>query len=256
MKKGALFILLIGVAAGIGFWIQRTYQPPRQAIPDPLTIGTSADYKPLEFEEQGNIKGFEIDLVKELAHRLGVTHELHNMQFDFLLLSLQQGSLHVIAAGLNATPERAEHALFSDPYITEDPLVVITKKEKAQEIQSFEDLYNRNVAVNEGYTAERYMQVYEPNISLTRFDSVSNGILALEANKVDAFVAGSHSLQAVFAEYESDHFHAFTIHDATEQIALAISQAYPKLRDEINRLLQEMRDDGTLSQLKSQWGIS
>ena len=255
MKKGALFVILVVFAVGVGFWIQRTYQPERESIPNPMIVGTSADFKPLAFQENNEIKGFDVDLIKEVAQRLGVNYTLKDMPFDFLLAQLQFNTIHVVAAGLSKTPERAEHVYFSDPYLIEDPLVVLVPAEKQGQVQSFDDLYNTTVIVNQGYTAEEYMKHFD-TIELLRLSNVPEAIMALDAGKASAFVTGAHTLQPIINEYGNDKFHTFRINDTTETLSLGISKQYPKLRDEINGILQQLHKEGIISQLKEKWQIA
>jgi len=256
MKKGALFLICIVFAIGVGFWIQKAYQPQRESIPDPLIVGTSADYKPLAFRDENNdIQGFDIDLTAEIARRLGVTYRIKDLAFEFLLYELQNTSIHVVAAGLSYTEKRAEQVTFTQPYMVEDPLVVVTTADKQEEIQDVSDLYHKTVAVNQGYTAETYITSFD-TITPLRLPSVSEAILALKAGKADAFVTASHSMKPVLQEYGGDDFAVFSVHNATETISLAVSQAYPKLHTEINRIVTQLQNEGILEHLKDKWQIS
>jgi len=255
MKKGALFVFLIVFAVGIGFWIQRAYQPQQQAIPDPLLVGISADYKPFTFREDNTIQGFEIDLIQEVTRRLGVSYELHDLTFEVLLMQLRANSLHVVASGLSSTPERREQVNFSQPYLIEDPLYIVTLADKHQEVHGIEDLYNKTVIVNQGYTAESYMQQF-PYISLLPLHNVSDAILALNAEKAYAFVTAAHTMKPVFEQYGYETFHVVPLQDVTETISLALSKQYPELQKAIDEIITQLHQEGFITQLKHTWNIS
>ncbi len=255
MKKGALFVILVVFAAGVGFWIHKAYQPQQESIPDPLIIGTSADYKPLSFYKNNHIVGFDIDLIHEVANRLGVKYDIRDMPFDMLLTQLQGNTIHLVAAGMSKTPERAKVVYFSDPYISEDPLIVVTKPDQQNAIQQFSDLYYQTVVVNQGYTAEAYMDSFE-NITLLRLPNVAEALTALEAGHAQAFVTAAHAMHPVIQERGADNFHTFAINNTSEAISLAISREYPTLRDEINTILKKLEHEGFIANLKEKWGIT
>ena len=256
MKKGTLFLILIVLAAGVGFWIQQMYKPQQAEIPDPLIVGTSADYRPLEFKDNNTIVGFDIDLISEIAQRLGVEYTIRDMPFDFLLVQLQSNTVHVVAAGMSETPERGEHVYFSEPYLVNDPLLVITPAEKQTEIVRFEDLFSRNVAVNQGYTAEQYMQHFEDKINIIRLPSVAEAIAALNVGRADAFITAQHTIQPILDEHKSKQWHMFALEDTTETISLAISKQYPKLKHEIDAIIKQLKEENVIKRLKEKWNIA
>ena len=91
-----------------------------------LVVGTSADFPPFSFVENDQIVGFDIDLIHEIGKRLQQQITLKNMPFGTLLPTLQLGQIQVIAAGLSATPERAQHVLFTSPYLDHNPFVIVS----------------------------------------------------------------------------------------------------------------------------------
>nr|6Y16_A Chain A, Amino acid ABC transporter, periplasmic amino acid-binding protein,Amino acid ABC transporter, periplasmic amino acid-binding protein [Thermotoga maritima MSB8]6Y16_B Chain B, Amino acid ABC transporter, periplasmic amino acid-binding protein,Amino acid ABC transporter, periplasmic amino acid-binding protein [Thermotoga maritima MSB8] len=82
-----------------------------------LLVGLSADFPPFEFvDENGNIVGFDVDLAKEIARRLGVELKIVDMTFDGLIPSLLTKKIDVIISGMTITEERKKVVAFSDPY--------------------------------------------------------------------------------------------------------------------------------------------
>ncbi|MEG1701249.1 MAG: transporter substrate-binding domain-containing protein, partial [Alistipes sp.] len=84
-----------------------------------LYVGTDAtEFPPFEYIENGEIKGFDIDLIKEIGKLLNKEVILKNIQFDGLIPALQTGKLDIIIAGMTITPEREKNINFSEPYYT------------------------------------------------------------------------------------------------------------------------------------------
>lgn len=127
LQKTSIFL---GAAFFLVFLFYSHYfskkQPIRVADESVLMVGTAAEFPPFEFIKNDEIVGFDIDLIKEVAQRLEKKLVLKDMPFTTLIPQLQNGSLHILAAGLTPTPERARVMLFTKPYLETDSLVVIT----------------------------------------------------------------------------------------------------------------------------------
>jgi len=165
------------------------------------------------------------------------------------------GNIHVIAAGITPTQERAQRALFTRPHLSGNPLVIISQKNNL--ITSIDDLAGKTVVVNEGYVADSYVSEY-PAINLIRLSSaaVSDGMLALESGRADAFITALHPMKPYFEKYDINNFSVTPIPNTEESSAFAISKHYPELRDYIQNKLDQMQNDGTLDALKKKWNLS
>lgn len=251
MLKTALVsaaIALIGI--GIYSWSQRAQN---RELATTLIVGTCDDYPPYTFQKDGQLVGFDIDLVNHIGKHLAKNVEFKNISFNLLLLELIRGSIHLVAAGISPTEERAKRVLFSKNYMYGSPFIVVSTQD--HRITSIEQCFGKRVGVNEGYTADHYVSQF-PEIKIVRFDAVPNGLLALSTHKIDAFVT-SHSSILPLLESQPDHGLVITpIADTGESCALAISKHYPELTKQINATLTELEEDGTLDDLRKKWGLA
>jgi ABC-type amino acid transport substrate-binding protein len=138
-----------------------------------------------------------------------------------------------------------------------NPLVIISQNiEDRTLIKTIDDLMDRTVVVNEGYVADSYMSD-QPGIHLIRLSSaaVSDGMLALESKRADAFVTALHSIKPYFEKHDQNNFSITPIASTEESSAFAVSKHYPELRDYIQMTLDRMREDGTLDTLKRKWNL-
>jgi ABC-type amino acid transport substrate-binding protein len=251
---------VIAITAGvIFFW--RFHRPacqPRTGAPTAalLMVGTNAEYPPFTFMRDGTIVGFDIDVVKQVAERLGKTVHIVDMPFNSLIPQLQTGALDVIAAGMTPTQERAQVVAFSQPYVTGTPLIVVSVPH-AKQVRTQEDLANESVIVNDGFTAEQHLATI-PGINLLRLPTVAEAFLALQNHKADHYVTARNAAQPFF-DLHKDKMSGFTVTDlpnTNETTALAVSPQKPELLAEIQRILTEMQEDGTLTDLKKKWNIT
>ncbi len=248
--------LLLGVLALIAIvWVRRTSD--YKALEKTLIVGTTADFPNFSFRDNENvIVGFDIDVVKEVAKRLSMDIDLQDRPFGTLLPQMELGQIHVIAAGISPTEERAKRVNFTKPYLTANPLLVVTLA-KNPKIASLEDLKGKDVIVNTGYVADLYMSKI-PEVKLIRLAKVADAINALEHGKGFAFVTATYSLKPYIKEKEkAESFNYFPIKETDEESALAISKKLPpEFAASVQKILDSMQADGTLDALKQKWGLA
>jgi ABC-type amino acid transport substrate-binding protein len=260
--------LLFGIAIALGIIITlgtvykkknagNTLAP---ASASTLVVGTNAEYPPFTYNDKGVVTGFDIDIVKEIARRLGKEVVLQDMPFDALMPQMQLGTIQVIAAGLTPTAERAKQVFFAQPHFGGDPLVIVSKKNGSRDnnnteiLDTVEKLRTKRIVVNEGFTADYYIS--QQNIpDITRLGTLNEGVLALQSNRADAFVTAQSAIKPFLATADGANFDVSVIPGTEENAALAISKKHPHLFEEIKRALASMEEDGTLSTIKSRWGL-
>lgn len=262
MNKTSLYVviaLIIATSAIIWYRAEKTIITAQTL--DTIIVGTNAEFQPFSFKENDTITGFDIDVITEVLKRLNKKIILKDMPFDALIPEIQLGNIHVIAAGITPTKERAQRALFTRPHLTGNPLVIITLLRQGFEgqapITTLDNLAGKTVVVNEGYVADSYISE-QPKINLLRLSSaaVSDGMLALESGRADAFVTALHPMKPYFNKYDSSNFSVTPIADTEESSAFAVSKHYPELRDYIQVTLDRMQEDDTLTTLKRKWNLS
>ena len=93
------------------------------------------------------------------------------------------------------------------------------------------------------------------SVQLRRLPSVADAIMALRLGQVDSFVTGRTSITRFLESPEGANYHTFIIPDTDENMALAISQRYPELAEELSNALCEMLEDGFIDQLREKWHV-
>jgi putative S-methylcysteine transport system substrate-binding protein len=224
-----------------------------QESTEPITVGMSGGYFPFTFVRQGELQGFEVDLMNAIGEELGREIQFETMSFSGLIGALEAGRIDTVANQITITPEREEAFVFSDPYVI-DGAQIVTREGNEATISGPEDLSGKSVAVNLGSNFEDLLRDL-PNadeIDIRTYESNIEQDTAL--GRVDAFVLDRVSSAQVIKE-------------SPLPLALAgqpfseIRNAYPfrddekgrSLRDEVNTALQTLRDDGTLTEISQKW---
>lgn len=261
MKKITFLALLTAMCITYFFYYQSNKE---NIISNNLVVGISPDYPPYaQIDlETGEIVGLEVDVIKEIAQRLDKNLIIKDLPFNSLIIELLSGQIDIIAAGLSPSEERKKTVLFSHPYIDNDNIIIVTKKSHPT-ITKLEDLYNKHVAVNIGYTSDSFLSKY-PEIQLIRLKYPSDGVLALNAGSVDAFATSQANFdsfleQSVFTEtkQEQDHdYQFFNLPMSADACALAYTKNNSKLQTEIDVAIDAMVADGTMGAIKKKWGFN
>jgi polar amino acid transport system substrate-binding protein len=219
-----------------------------------LVVGTETNFPPFSCKEHGEVTGFDIDLVKEVAKRLDKTIEFQDMSFEALIPQAQIGTVHVIAAGMTPTENRAEKVFFTKPYIIGDPLLIVAPVNRL-DVGSLEALkQGKRVVVNQGYTADLFMSTIE-GPELIRLETPAEAFLAIEQDRADAFVTASNTLVPFFKLHDAKAYEVTPIQETVEQTAMIVSKKYPALLEQIQTALDDIEADGTMLALKQKWGI-
>lgn len=247
-------IIIILLFLGLWTWIQVHKQPEERTLNNSIIVGTNAEYPPFTFIDNGEYTGLDIDIIREIARRLNKKLTIKDMPFDALLPDIQLGNIHMIAAGVSPSEERKNEVFFTKPYLGHDPLVIVTRYDKAP-LTSVGQLAYKDVVVNDGFTADLYLSPFD-DINLKRLPSVAEAFLALTSKRADAFVSAQSSLEPFFAQYDRNLFHVYPIDNIYDEYVLMISKRYPALYKEIEHTLENMHADGTIAKLLSKWNLS
>ncbi len=219
-----------------------------------LIVGTESNFPPFSFKENGQLVGFDIDVVTEVAKRIAREIEFKDMNFEALLPQVQLGAIEVIAGGMTPTPEREKIVSFTEPYIIGDPLVIVTLVDS--DTKDLEDLKKgKRVVVNQGYTADFYMSKIE-GPELIRLETPAEAFLSLQQGRADAYVTAKNTLAPFFKKRDAEGFERKIIPGTDESTALIVSKKYPELLREIQGALHQMERDGTMKNLKKKWDIN
>lgn len=238
------------IIALLTMWIIK--KPVEQIPPNSIFVGTNAEFPPYTFFKDGQLTGFDIELITLIAQQLKRPLNIKDMSFDGLVIQAQQGRIDVIAAGLTETPERAKRLLFTPAYITNDPFIIVSLRNK--NISHLSDLGGKKVVVNEGFTAERFMEE-QPNVTLIRLATVSEAILAITTGQADAFVTAQGAITPFLKQHTINTIVATPIPNTGDSIALAISRKKPELAQEITDIVTQFSNDGTIATLKQKWNL-
>ena len=211
---------------------------------DKIFVGTNAEFPPFEYLDKGEVTGFDIELVNELGKVMDADVKVLDMSFDGLLPALQMKKVDLVIAGMTATEERKKTVSFTQPYYTASQVIIV--KEGNNSIKSFDDLKGKKVAVMLGFTGDVVVSDME-DVKVERFNAAYAGIMALQADKVEAVVLDSEPAKnyvkqnpgLVLAEADAEQ----------EEYAIALRKNDKALLEKVEKALAEIKANGTYDAL-------
>jgi ABC-type amino acid transport substrate-binding protein len=212
-----------------------------------LTVGTDLPYPPFEYREGGELTGFDVEIMNEIASRIGLEAEYVDSPFDTIFTDLANGQFDVVISGATITPEREEQINFSEPYFNSLQALVVSDD---SDIASFDDLGDGDaVSVQSGTTGEIWAEEnLGPNgVEIRAFPEYPPVYNALEAGQVDGVVYDESS--AIPETFNRPGLEVVDTVDTGEAYGIAVDPANEDLLDAVNQALQDMVDDGTYDEI-------
>ena len=216
-----------------------------------MTFATEGTWSPWTFHnEAGDLTGYDIEVARAIAERLGVEAEFAEGEWDGLLAGLDSGRYDTMANGVSVTDEREEKYDFTEPYAY-NRIVVITTGDS--DIASMDDLAGKTTANTLGSS---YAVLAESHgATNTGVDDFNQTIQLLESGRIDATLND----EVVFYDYMNQHPEAdlkiAAENDEPTHVAFPLRKeaATESLLAAMNDAIAALREDGTLSELSNEF---
>lgn len=208
-----------------------------------LTVCSDIPYAPFEFEEDGELKGIDIDLMKAMGEELDLDVEFRDTDFDGIFASLAADNCDVIASSVSITDERKENNAFTDGYFEINQSLLVRKGEESS-IQGLDDLEGKTVGVQSETTGAAYAEerADDNGYEVKEFTGADELFTALKAKQVDAVLqdfpinsynaetSGDTAIATVFEEDEKEEY-GFVVKKGNDELVDALNEALDALRD-------------------------
>ncbi|WP_339204760.1 transporter substrate-binding domain-containing protein [Paenibacillus sp. FSL K6-3182] len=224
-----------------------------------IVVGTGTQFPKVCFiDENGKLTGFDVELVREIDKRLpDYEFDIQTLEFTNLLLSLETKKIDMIAHEMEQNPERVQKYLFNkEPYAHWRNKIIVDKDNNS--VQTLADLKGKKVLTTATSAAATILENYNKEngnaLELVYQNGGANdNVSQVTSGRVDAFLAADFTLSLVDpkkelkavgpALSEADILFMFRKDDPEQQ----------KLSDAVDVVIKELKADGTLAKLSSEW---
>lgn len=244
----SIFILIIGLvlgACGSDKSNKSSSDSGSSSADNTILVGADTTFPPFESEENGNVTGFDIDMINAIAKKEGLTVKMKTMAFDGLIPSLQSDSIDVAVAGITIKKSRMEHVNFSNAYY-KSGLSVLVKKDSS--ITGFDDLKGHVIATKKATSSVDYATAHGLDAGkIKQFQNIDQAYQTLESGGADAVIFDN----PVNANFKAQHDDVKIVGDLLtgEYYGIAVTQKKPELLKKINDGLAKIVKDGTYQKL-------
>ncbi|WP_214769841.1 MULTISPECIES: transporter substrate-binding domain-containing protein [unclassified Exiguobacterium] len=208
-----------------------------------ITVGTEATYPPFTYKEKGELTGYDIDVMNEVAKRAGYKIDYKAMDFKGLIPALDSERIDVIANQMGITDERKEKYAFSDAYTVSGSTIIVN--EKTDDIKTLDDLKGKVVGSTQG---SLYAKTAEDAGAKVKYYKGANQVLKdLEAGRVDAAM---NDRLFVLTELKKAGYKVKAVGETFDKNESGFMMAKDsKYAEDFNEALAEMKKDGTLADI-------
>ena len=255
MKK--IFLLLIAIFLMTGCGGEKNSNDSKSPKYSRIIVVGLDDFAPMGFkDENGNIVGFDVDLAKEAAKRMGVEFEFKMIDWNNKEMEMTSGNIDMIWNGCDIMDEYKKYMTFSKPYM-DNRQILLVEKGNPKEIHSVGDLTDKIVATQAGSNSETYIDddEYLRN-SFAKFKTYRNvnmGFKGLSNGEFDALI-----IDEIAARYEinknPDKFELVeAMIGSVTQFGIGFRKGDTELRDKVQKAFDSMIKDGTAKKISIQW---
>lgn len=217
-----------------------------------IVIAMEGQWAPWTYhDESGDLVGFDTEVGKAIADKLGVKAEFIEGEWDGLFAGLDGGRYDCIINGVEITEERTEKYDFTTPYAYIKTALVVA--DDNTDITSFENLSGKKTSNSLGSTYADLAEQFGASVS--NVDTLSETIDMVLSGRVDATLNAEVSFYDYLGEHPDAPIKIVDLTDDASEVSIPLVKGEDNatLREAVNKAIDELRADGTLKSLSEKY---
>ncbi|TLP55959.1 transporter substrate-binding domain-containing protein [Parasedimentitalea maritima] len=217
---------------------------------DTWQVGANIGNVPWEFQDEtGAFVGFEIDLVNEVASRLGNDVEIVNIPFNGLFSAVQSGRADLAISSITITEKRLESVSFAQPYYDSDQSLTVVEGGPA----SVADLKGKVVGVDTGSTGDMWATEQSDTAGFTeirRYEGLAPAMLDLGAGRIQGYISDIPAL--LYYVKDKPNLKVVARIETGERYSMMFDKN-AELAGQVNEVLTALKNEGVIAGLHEKW---
>ena len=227
-----------------------------------LTYGVAATFPPFEFQKDGTLTGFDIDLIEAIGKKLSATPKPMNMDFQGLIPALLGSRLDLINSAMYINDTRKEQVDFV-PYMTIGELIIVKAGNPAGITGRDDTLCGKTISVTLGAIEETYARADadrcksagKAEVTVQTLPTGPDTVTAVVQGRADAMFTSTPGAAVMLDELAGQVEVAGAEFDSTTSIGMAVRKGDTALHDALEAAVDELVADGTYAQLVAKWKL-
>ena len=217
-------------------------------------VGLDDSFPPMGFRDEKNeIVGFDIDLAKEAAKKMGIEVKFQPVVWANAIMELNNKNVDVIWNGMTITDERKEKINFSKPYLA-NRLIIITQANSP--INTKADLTGKKVAVQAGSSAADAVKADPEALKsfgeLVEFGTYTEALLDVSAGRMDAVII-DEVVGRYYIAREPNRYKVLEDHYGSEEYGIGFRKSDAAFQAELQKAVDALIEDGTAKAISEKW---
>ena len=217
-----------------------------------IVVATEGAWAPWTYhDEQGNLVGFDVEVAKAIADKLGVTATFAETEWDGIFAGLDAGRYDIAAIGVEVSDERAEMYIFTTPYGYIRTALIV--RGDNDDITSFEDLAGKHTANS---IASTYMTLAESyGATAVGVDTLDQTIQMVLSGRADATLNAEVSFYDYMAVHPDANIKVVALTDDASRVSIPVrkDEKSASLLEAINQAIAELDEEGELSRISEKY---
>jgi polar amino acid transport system substrate-binding protein len=240
------FMRLASVAVSLTFVIAAGVhaQDAGTLVPGKLVTGVDTNNKPYAYIDHGRMTGFDVELLRAIAAKLGLGAEFRAQDFGSLLPSVSDGQIDLAAGSISITKERLSVVDFSEGYLTD--LLSVASLPGSPVTNDKASVKGRRIGVVQGTIEDIYSDSYLPQAVIVHFPNLDAGFQALRSEQIDGYFVDKTLADSLRNKYPDLRLaERLDISALDLPAGFAIRKGNATLEAALNRAIEELVADGT-----------
>ncbi|WP_251550877.1 basic amino acid ABC transporter substrate-binding protein [Neobacillus muris] len=217
-----------------------------------LRIVTDAAYAPFEYQDKGDVVGFDIDFIKAVAKEAGYEAKVEHVGWDPLFVEIKGKTADAAVSAITINDERKQTYDFSVPYFLSTNKIMIPKDSP---IKSAEDLKDKVVAVQNGTTGQEAVEALlgAENKNIKKFKDNNLAIMELKGGGADAVVADNTVIEEYVKNNPKENFVVIEDPVFEKEFYGVMFPKASKLKAEFDKAIKALMENGEYAKIYNDW---